>query len=144
MSEPEDLEGPLDEELLALLVDLRDASGARILPAMVEDFAGEARVSLARMRELASRNDRALLAREAHRLRGSGGSLGAREFAQDCLEIERRARDAAGARLEDSVERAHGRLEVTMAALRGLLARVAALHKSIPAGVLRAVGIEKR
>jgi HPt (histidine-containing phosphotransfer) domain-containing protein len=130
-------DGPLDEDLLALLADLRDASGTRILAGMYEDFDGDARASLARMRELASREEREALAREAHRLRGSGGSLGARGFAEDCLEIERRARDAGGSRLEASVEKAGRRLEATMGALRAFLARLAMLRKSIPSGLLR-------
>ena len=115
----------LDRDQLRRLADLADASDAAFLAGLYELFTGDARETLERMRELVRTGDAARLAREAHRLKGSSGSIGAAGFSRGCLAIERRARELGAAGLEGPIaeaqlllDEAQRLLEATLAELR--------------------------
>ena len=118
---PGQAENLLDVEQLVALADLDDPGEAVGYLAWLHDqFAGDARQSLERMRELSRRGDALMLAREAHRLKGSSGSLGAARFSLDCLEIECRARSAGVVGVNELIDAAQRRLGATVGALRDL------------------------
>jgi len=93
-----------------------DSGGAFVLE-LLEVFASDARGSLERMKGCARRGDAGALAREAHRLKGTSGTLGAVRLAGVCLEIERSARAGRCEGLEARVDGALTLLDVTLGGL---------------------------
>jgi HPt (histidine-containing phosphotransfer) domain-containing protein len=82
----------LDFEVIRDLAAVTADSGDAFLRSVLERFAADAGGALERMQSLARAGDSVSLAREAHRLKGSSGTVGARLLAGECLEIERAAR----------------------------------------------------
>ncbi|HSN33875.1 MAG TPA: Hpt domain-containing protein, partial [Ideonella sp.] len=79
----------MPEELLNLqtvheLVAVEAESGIAFVAGLVEAFACDAREALERMRHCARAGDVERLAREAHRLKGSSGSVGAARLSGEC------------------------------------------------------------
>lgn len=108
----------LDLEQLRALADLESEAGAfGYVAGLYELFAGDARQTLKRMRELLRCGDARSLMREAHRLKGSSGSIGAAGFSRSCREIEFCAR-MAGADLDRWIDNAQSQLDETVSALR--------------------------
>src|SRR5262245_14862864 len=82
----------LDFEVIHDLAEVTSDSGAGFLRNVLERFAVDAQDCIERMRQHARSGDTASLAREAHRLKGSSGTIGAILLAAECLEIEQSAR----------------------------------------------------
>ena len=82
-----------------------------------------------RMRRHAREGDTASLAREAHRLMGSSGTVGALLLADECQEIERSARAGICTGMEPKIEKIHDILDATRVGLvayfRGTIASAA-------------------
>jgi HPt (histidine-containing phosphotransfer) domain-containing protein len=101
----------MPEELLNLqtvneLMAVEARSGKRFVAGLLESFAREARAALERMRAYARTGDRERLAREAHRLKGSSGSIGAARLSGECRALEKTARDASCETLEARIDQA--------------------------------------
>jgi HPt (histidine-containing phosphotransfer) domain-containing protein len=113
----------MPEELLNLqtldeLLAVEARSGKRFMAGLLESFTREARAALERMRGCAREGDRGRLAREAHRLKGSSGSMGAERLSGECSALERSAGEADCAALEARINQAlrvldasHSRME---------------------------------
>lgn len=108
--------GLLDQQQLRAVAQLGAEDGYVLR--LYDGFAHDARRALERMRRYAECGEAALLAREAHRLKGGSGSLGAAAFSRGCQAIERRARERGVAGLEGPIDEARRLLEATLAALR--------------------------
>ena len=111
----------LDFELLGDLTELEDGPEGPYMARLLEDFAADARTAIARMRRLAGRGKACAIAREAHRLRGSSGSIGAPGLAQGYGELETRARSGATGVLAAEIEATARLLDQTVAALQDFL-----------------------
>jgi len=111
----------LDFELLGDLTQLDEGPGGPYMARLLEDFAADARMTIERMRCLAGHGKACAIAREAHRLRGSSGSIGAPCLAQGYGEIESRARSGATRILPAQIEETARVLDATMEALRDFL-----------------------
>ena len=101
---------------IAVLRDLSGVcadSGSGFMLELLDAYARDARVALERMRACARRGDARRLASEAHRLKGSSGSVGAAALAGACLEMEHSARAGSCAGMEERVERALKLLDIT-------------------------------
>lgn len=125
---------PRSGELLDLNVirDLAEAtsdSGPDFLRSVLERFASDARDCIERMRRHARNGDTASLASEAHRLKGSSGTVGAILLASKCQEIERSARAGVCTGIEPRLEQARDALDATRVGLvayfRGTIAAAA-------------------
>lgn len=103
----------VDHGILRDLAGVGADSGTSFVLELMDIFAADARGALERMRACARLGDSGALAREAHRLKGSSGTLGAVRLAGECLEIERRARAGSCADLEARVEGALTLLDTT-------------------------------
>ena len=118
MSDREPAGRLLDFELLDCLSELEEGAGNPYMAQLLEEFAADARTAIDRMRSLADCGKACAIAREAHRLRGSSGSLGAPGLAQGYGEIEMRARAGATRVLPVQIEATARLLDATMEALR--------------------------
>ncbi len=99
------------EELLNLdtvreLMAVEAKSGRPFVARLLEAFVAEARMALERMRACARAGDTQRLAREAHRLTGSSGSIGASLFSGECRALERTAREGKCEGLEAHIDHA--------------------------------------
>ena len=103
----------LDLQIIHELVGVTADSGNTFMQQLLQSFAVDAHGALERMQQHARRGDSAALAREAHRLRGSSGTVGAVRLAGECLAIERSARAGSCGALESSIERALDVLDAT-------------------------------
>jgi len=103
----------VDHDVLRDLAGVSADSGSRFVLELAEVFTADARGTIERMRACARRGDCGTLAREAHRLKGSSGTLGAVGLAGACLEIERRARAGACGDAETRVDEALALLDAT-------------------------------
>lgn len=119
----------VDHAVLRDLAGVGADSGSAFVLELVEVFAADARGSLERMRGCARSGDADALVREAHRLKGTSGTLGALRLAGECLEIERRARAGQCDGLEERVEGALTLLDATRGGIldffRGTIAQAA-------------------
>jgi HPt (histidine-containing phosphotransfer) domain-containing protein len=88
---------------------------------LLEDFALDARNSMERMRSFACSGKSCAIAREAHRLRGSSGSIGAAGLAQGYGEIELRALSGATTNLPAQIEETSRLLDATVQAMHEFL-----------------------
>jgi len=117
----------VDREVLRDLAGVCADSGSTFVLELTEVFAADARVAFERMRACARQGDSTALAREAHRLKGSSGTLGAVRLAGACLEIERRARAGSCSDVESRVDDALALLDATRGGIaaffRGTIAR---------------------
>jgi HPt (histidine-containing phosphotransfer) domain-containing protein len=107
----------VDYEVLSDLVQLGAGCGQGFLDRMLARFARDARDSLERMRACARVGDAPRLAVEAHRLKGTSGTLGAVALEGECRELERCARAGSCAGMEARVLNALTLLDVTHAHL---------------------------
>jgi len=107
----------LDLEVIRDLADVTADSGGAFLRGVLERFTAEAGNALERMDGYVRCGDSVSLAREAHRLKGSSGTVGARRLADECLQIERWARAGGCAGIEPTIERARGTLDETRSGL---------------------------
>ena len=101
----------MSDELLNLetvheLMAVEAKSGKPFLAHLFESFAREARAARERMRDCARAGDGERLAREAHRLKGSSGSIGAARLCGECRDLERNAREGDRAALEARIDQA--------------------------------------
>ena len=101
----------MSDELLNLetvreLMAVEAKSGKPFMARLIDSFAQEARAALERMRACARAGDAERLAREAHRLKGSSGSIGAEQLSGECRALERNAREGDCAALEARIDRA--------------------------------------
>jgi len=119
----------LDLEVIRELADVTADSGCTFLRSVLESFAADARGALKRMHGHARTGDATALAREAHRLKGSSGTVGAIRLAGECLEIERAARAGTCTGMEPRIEQALDVLDATRVGLaaffRGTIAAAA-------------------
>lgn len=107
----------LDLQQVRLITELGESAGPGFVARLYAIFGGDARAALERMRALAQSGESALLASEAHRMKGSGSSVGAAGFSRGCLEIERRARRRGIEGIEGPIDEAQRLLDATLAAL---------------------------
>jgi HPt (histidine-containing phosphotransfer) domain-containing protein len=107
----------LDIAAIRELADITADSDCAFLRSVLEGFAADARVALKRMHGHARTGDAASLAREAHRLKGSSGTVGAIRLAGECLEIERSARAGVCTGMEPKIEQALDVLDATRVGL---------------------------
>jgi len=84
---------------------------------VLERFASDACGCIERMRRHARNGDTASLASEAHRLKGSSGTVGAILLAGACQEIERSARAGICTGMELRLEQARDALDATRVGL---------------------------
>jgi HPt (histidine-containing phosphotransfer) domain-containing protein len=119
----------LDFSVIRDLEEVTADSGPGFLRAVLERFTADALDGLDRMRRHARCGDTAALAREAHRLKGSSGTVGAILLAEECREIERSARAGLCTGMEPKIEQAHDALDATRVGLvaffRGTIAAAA-------------------
>lgn len=99
------------DELLNLqtvreLIAAEARSGKPFMAGLLEQFAREARAALERMRACARAGDSKRLALEAHRLKGSSGSMGAARLSGECRALERNAREGHCEALEERIDEA--------------------------------------
>jgi len=117
----------VDHDVLRDLAGVCADSGSAFVLELTEVFAADARGAFERMRNSARQGDCTMLAREAHRLKGSSGTLGAIGLAGACLEIERRARAGSCGDVEIRVDDALALLDATRGGIaeffRGTIAR---------------------
>jgi len=119
----------LDLDVIRDLSEVTSDSGPGFLRGVLERFAADARDCLERMRAHLRRGDAAALAREAHRLKGSSGTVGALRLASECRPIETSARAGECAGMEPKIEQARDVLDATrvdlVAYFRGTIASAA-------------------
>lgn len=99
------------EDLLNLdtvreLMAVEAKCGKPFVARLLEAFAVEARAALERMRACARAGDTERLAREAHRLKGSSGSIGASRLSGECRALERTALEGKCEALEARIDHA--------------------------------------
>ena len=107
----------LDLAVISDLAEVTADSGPGFLRSVLERFAADARDCIERMRRHVREGDAASLAREAHRLKGSSGTVGAILLAGECLEIERSARAGICTGMEPRLEQARDVLDATRVGL---------------------------
>jgi HPt (histidine-containing phosphotransfer) domain-containing protein len=107
----------LDLAVIRELAEVTADSRYTFLRSLLESFAADARGALKRMHGHARIGDAASLAREAHRLKGSSGTVGAIRLAGECLEIERSARAGVCTGMEPKIEQALDVLDATRVGL---------------------------
>ena len=119
----------LDYDVIHDLAEVTADSGPGFLRGVLELFAADALACLERMRRHVHHGDAASLAREAHRLKGSSGTVGAILLAAECREIERAARAGVCTGMEPRIEQARDVLDATRVGLvaffRGTIASAA-------------------
>jgi HPt (histidine-containing phosphotransfer) domain-containing protein len=86
------------------LMDAEAKGGKPFLAGLVRSFANEARAALERMRACVRSGDGKRLALEAHRLKGSSGSMGAARLSGECRALERSAREGRLEALERRID----------------------------------------
>ena len=124
MSAPRSDAGLLDLEQLRAVAQLGGEDS--YLRRLYDGFADDARRTLARMREYAVCGEAVSLAREAHRLKGGSGSIGAVGFSRGCQEIERRARQLGTLDVKGPIAEAHLLLDEAQRLLDATLAELRA------------------
>lgn len=100
------LEELLNLETVRELMAVEARSGKPFVARLLESFATEARAALERMRACARAGDTERVAREAHRLTGSSGSIGASRLCGECRALERTAREGKREALEARIDHA--------------------------------------
>ena len=103
----------IDYAVLRGLLAVDANSGTAFILDLTEIFATDARRTLERMRACARTGDYLPLVREAHRLKGSSGTLGADALACLFVEIERCARAGSCAGMEARIDHALRLLEAS-------------------------------
>jgi HPt (histidine-containing phosphotransfer) domain-containing protein len=119
---PEDL---VNVDTVNELVAVEAESGIAFVAGLLEAFACDAREALERMRDCARCGDAERVAREAHRLKGSSGSVGAARLSGECQVIERNAREGRCEALEARIEHALRVLDASRQGIERLIPRPA-------------------
>lgn len=88
------------------LMEAEARCGKPFMAALLDAFAAEARAALERMRACIRAGDAQRLALEAHRLKGSSGSMGAEQLYGECVVLERTARQGKCDALEERIDHA--------------------------------------
>lgn len=114
-------EALLDLETIRDLAEFDGGPGAPFAVELLEMFTADAHRALLRMRVSAWLGDAGALAREAHRLKGSSGSVGATRLQAECLALERCAREGNLGELVGLEERIEHALDVLQATREGIL-----------------------
>jgi DNA-binding response OmpR family regulator/HPt (histidine-containing phosphotransfer) domain-containing protein len=117
----EPTEGPVALEVIAELRELLGESGDRSLEQLNQVFVGSAEAHLGAIRRALAGQDAETVAREAHRLRGNTGSLGAQRMSNLCGLIEERARAGDLTRVPGLLERLERELATYQDAVRPML-----------------------
>jgi HPt (histidine-containing phosphotransfer) domain-containing protein len=115
------IEELLDLEVIDDLACLHTTRGNEAARELLELFAADAHRSLMRIRVSAWLDDATTLCREAHRLRGTSGSVGAARLEMECAALERCAGEGdlgALLGLEERIEHAFSVLRETCEAIR--------------------------
>ena len=119
----------LDLAVIRDLADVTADSGSAFLRSVMDRFAADALACIERMRCHVRNGDAASLAREAHRLKGSSGTVGAVLLAGECHDIERSARAGSCSGMEPRIDQARDVLDATRVGLvayfRGTIASAA-------------------
>lgn len=110
--------GLLDLELLGSLAGLGDDSGTAYLAELYDLFERDARKAIEGMRVFMLQGDALSLAREAHRLKGASGLVGAARLSRGFLAIEDGARSESTGQLEAKIAEAARLLDETVRALQ--------------------------
>lgn len=108
-------------ETVRELVAVEAKSGVPFVSGLLEAFVHDARASLERMRACARAGESEGLVREAHRLKGTSGSVGAARLSGECRDIERTAREGHCAALEARIDAALHVLQASEAHIARLL-----------------------
>jgi HPt (histidine-containing phosphotransfer) domain-containing protein len=103
----------LDLQVIQEIVGVTADSEGTFMVQLLQTFVSDAHDALARMQHHAHAGDSAALAREAHRLKGSSGTVGATQLAGECRAIEHTARAGSCAGLDSSIEQARQVLDAT-------------------------------
>ena len=113
----------LDLEVIDDLASLYTTRGNEVARELLELFAADAHRCLVLIRVSAWLGDAATLRREAHRLKGTSGSVGAARLGMECAALERCAEEGdlgALLGLEERIEHAFSVLQETRDAIRSL------------------------
>ncbi|MBI1950911.1 MAG: response regulator [Acidobacteria bacterium] len=111
-------DSPLDPEIFGQLREA-DGAGGGFLAALIDKFLQEAPVRLAALREAAERADAQALVKAAHSLKGSSGTLGARDLAAMCSGLEECGRAGRIAEVTPRLASLHQEFERVRRALEG-------------------------
>jgi HPt (histidine-containing phosphotransfer) domain-containing protein len=112
---------PLDAKVIGELRELQDSGSPGLLKELIDVFLRQTEEKFAEIRKAAAAKEADVLARHAHTLKGSGGSLGALHLSSLCkaLELAVRANDWAGMRARFSeVEAEFARVRAALLAER--------------------------
>jgi DNA-binding response OmpR family regulator/HPt (histidine-containing phosphotransfer) domain-containing protein len=101
---PSTTEGPVALDVVAELRELMGQVGSQPLQQLNDVFVQSSRNHVVGMRTALGDGDAERLGREAHRLRGASGSVGAQRVARVCAAIEERARADDLAQVNDLLE----------------------------------------
>jgi signal transduction histidine kinase/CheY-like chemotaxis protein/HPt (histidine-containing phosphotransfer) domain-containing protein len=116
--------GVLDRETLEALRRLDPGGGKNVLPQLVAAFTRTTPPRLAQLRAAVAGADAAAIQCEAHTLKGSGASLGARQLARLCEELELLAQGGDMAHAAEVLERLEVEVERVVDALEHVITRV--------------------
>jgi HPt (histidine-containing phosphotransfer) domain-containing protein len=110
---------------MAVVADLSELDQEEAYFMLLFDvFSADARATLQRLRDLAACGETGVVAREAHRLRGSSGSIGATRLAAGLRAIDKCARGGELEKLKAHIARSIRILDLTIKAVRRLPSRL--------------------
>jgi two-component system alkaline phosphatase synthesis response regulator PhoP len=118
---PVPTDAPVALEVIAELQELLDEPGMQPLRQLKETFDKTAAKHVSTMRTALMTRDAAALSAEAHRLRGSSGSLGAQRVTRVCAVIEERSRAHDLEHVEELLQQLEQELAAFDAAIAPLL-----------------------
>jgi HPt (histidine-containing phosphotransfer) domain-containing protein len=96
---------PIDISVLTSFAESEGDEDSGLVVELIDLYLTDSSRRLVDMRQGLATSDESLLARAAHALRGSSGTLGAWQVAESCEELERLAVDLAFAEVAPVVER---------------------------------------
>jgi HPt (histidine-containing phosphotransfer) domain-containing protein len=96
---------PIDISVLTSFAESQGDEESDLVVELIDLYLTDSSRRLADMRQGLATSDESLLARAAHALRGSSGTLGAWQLAESCEELERLAFDLAFAEVALVLER---------------------------------------
>ena len=103
----------IDWHVIRELIGVTADSGGTFMVQLMQTFVSDAQDALARMQTHAQAGDAVALAREAHRLKGSSGTVGAIQLAGECFAIEHQARAGSCTGLDSRIDHARQVLDAT-------------------------------
>jgi DNA-binding response OmpR family regulator/HPt (histidine-containing phosphotransfer) domain-containing protein len=114
-------DAPVALDVVAELRELADEPGMPPLRQLYQRFGITVTEHMSVLRTALRNRDAAALSQEAHRLRGSSGTLGAQRVMRVCAKIEERSRAADLAQVEELLQQLEQELAVFEAAITPLL-----------------------